>query len=41
MNEMSLRMIHEVKNALNLSSDAEAINMMLALAYKNLKNLLS
>ncbi len=40
LNEMSVRMIQEVKSHLNLSSDAEAINMMLALAYKNLKNLL-
>lgn len=33
-------MIHEVKVAMNLSSDAEAINMMIALAYKKLKDLL-
>ena len=37
----SLEMIREVKSQLNLSSDAEAVNMMVALAYKNLKNLLA
>ena len=41
LNERSQQMIQEVKAALNLSSDAEAVNMMLALAYKNLKNLLA
>jgi hypothetical protein len=41
INENSLRMIQEVKTYFNLSSDAEAINMMVALAYKNLKNLLA
>lgn len=40
LNDMSARMLQEVKNHLNLSSDSEALNMMLALAYKNLKNLL-
>lgn len=40
LNDMSARMIQEVKNHLNLSSDSEALNMMLALAYKNLKDLL-
>ena len=40
LNEMSQRMIQEVKTHLNLSSDIETINMMLALAYKNLKNLI-
>jgi hypothetical protein len=41
MNSRSLQMIQEVKNTLNLSSDAEALNMMVAVAYKNLKNLLA
>jgi hypothetical protein len=41
LNEMSRSMIHEVKTKLNLSSDAEVINMMVALAYKSLKSLLS
>jgi hypothetical protein len=40
LNERSWAMIQEVKNNLNLSSDAEAVNMMVALAYKNLKTLL-
>jgi hypothetical protein len=40
MNERSWTMIQEVKAHFNLSSDGEAINMMLALAYKSLKNLL-
>jgi hypothetical protein len=41
LNENSLRMIQEVKTYFNLSSETEAINMMVALAYKNLKNLLA
>ena len=41
VNARSLQMIQEVKNTLNLSSDAEALNMMVAVAYKNLKNLLA
>ena len=41
LNERSLAMIQEVKTHLNLASDADAINMMVALAYKNLKNLLA
>jgi hypothetical protein len=40
LNERSLAMIQEVKAELNLSSDIEAVNMMLALAYKSLKNLI-
>lgn len=38
--ERSLQMIQEVKMGLNLSSDAEAINVMVSIAYKHLKNLL-
>lgn len=38
--DRSLQMIQEVKTGLNLSSDAEAINMMVSIAYKHLKNLL-
>lgn len=41
LNQRTWAMIHEVKNQLNLSSDADAINMMIALAYKSLKNLLA
>jgi len=41
LNQRTWAMIHEVKNELNLSSDADAINMMIALAYKSLKNLLA
>ena len=40
LNERSLAMIQEVKAEQNLSSDIEAVNMMLALAYKSLKNLI-
>ncbi len=40
LNERTLAMIQEVRNQLNLSSDSEAINMMISLAYKSLKNLL-
>ncbi len=41
LNDRSRAMIQEVKEQLNLSSDVEVLNMMVALAYKNLKNLLS
>jgi hypothetical protein len=41
LNERSIAMIQEVKGALNLSSDSEVANLMMALAYKNLKNLLA
>jgi hypothetical protein len=41
LNDGSLNMIREVKAGLNLSSDVEAINMMIAIAYKNLKDLLA
>lgn len=41
LNERSWAMIQEVKSQLNLSSDVDAINMMVALAYKNLRNLLA
>jgi hypothetical protein len=41
LNERSLVMIQEVKEQLNLSSDVEVLNMMIALAYKSLKHLLS
>lgn len=41
LNEHSLEMIRAVKTELNLSSDVEALNMMVAIAYKNLKNLLA
>jgi hypothetical protein len=41
LNERARQMIQEVKTELNLSSDTEAINMMVSLAYKSLKNLLA
>jgi hypothetical protein len=41
LNERSWQLIQEVKVRLNLSSDSEAANMMVALAYKSLKNLLA
>jgi hypothetical protein len=41
LNANTQRMIQEVKSHFNLSSEAEAINMMVALAYKNLKNLIA
>lgn len=41
LNERSLAMIQEVKASLNLTSDSEVTNLMVALAYKNLKNLLA
>jgi len=39
LNQASLKMLAEVRTAMNLSSDAETINMMVAVAYKTLKNL--
>jgi hypothetical protein len=33
-------MIREVQASLNLSNDAETLNMLVAIAYKNMKNLL-
>ncbi len=41
LNERSWAMIQEVKSQLNLTSDVDAINMMIAVAYKNLRNLLA
>lgn len=41
LNQASREMVQEVKHSLNLSSDLEAINMMVAIAYKNLKTLLA
>jgi hypothetical protein len=41
LNERALVMIQEVKNQLNLSSNAEVINMMVTLGYKQLKSLLT
>lgn len=40
LTDRSLLMIQEVKDGLNLSSEAEVINLMVAIAYKKLKNLL-
>ncbi len=40
LNSSSQYMIREVKEKLNLSSDLEAINMLVAIAYKNLKSLI-
>lgn len=40
LNANAQAMIREVKAGLNLSSDAEVLNMMVALAYKNVRNLL-
>ncbi len=39
LNERAQQMIHEVKNQLNLSSNAETINMLVALGYKQLGSL--
>lgn len=39
-NDRSWQMIQEVKSQLNLSTETEAINMMLAIAYKKIKSLL-
>lgn len=41
LNLQTQQMIHEVKTHLNLTSDAEVINMLVSLGYKSLKNLLS
>lgn len=41
LNERSLSMIQEVKNQFNLSTDIEALNMMLSIGYKSLKTLLA
>jgi hypothetical protein len=41
LNERSLEMLREVQLALNLSSEAETMNMMIALAHKSLKSLLA
>jgi len=41
LNDRSRGMIQEVKEQLNLSSEVEVLNMMVALAYKYLRNLLS
>ncbi len=41
LNPATQAQIQEVKTNLNLSSDLEAINMMVAIAYKNLKTLLA
>jgi hypothetical protein len=40
LNPNSIYMIREVKEKFNLSSDIEAINMLVAIAYKNLKSLI-
>ena len=40
LNSNSQYMIREVKEKLNLSSDLEALNMLVAIAYKNLKSLI-
>lgn len=40
LNERTLMMIQEVKTYFNLSNDAEAINLLVSIAYKNLKNLI-
>lgn len=37
LNERAVAMLQEVQSALNLSSESEAANMMIALAYKTLK----
>ncbi|RYZ73537.1 MAG: hypothetical protein EOP05_09960 [Proteobacteria bacterium] len=37
LNERAVAMLQEVQTALNLSSESEAANMMIALAYKTLK----
>ncbi len=41
LNERTQQMIHEVKIQLNLSSNAETINMLVALGHKQLKGLFS
>ncbi len=40
LNSNSQYMIREVKEKLNLSSDLETLNMLVAIAYKNLKSLI-
>ncbi len=40
LNSNSQCMIREVKEKFNLSSDVEALNMLVAIAYKNLKSLI-
>lgn len=41
LNTRSLEMLREVQMALNLTSEAETMNMMIALAHKSLKSLLA
>jgi hypothetical protein len=41
LNERSLSMLREVQFALNLTSETETMNMMIALAHKSLKSLLA
>jgi hypothetical protein len=41
VNETSLKWLADVREKLNLSSDAEAANLMIAVAYKSLKDLLA
>ena len=41
LNERSLEMLREVQFALNLTSETEAMNMMIAVAHKSLKSLLA
>ncbi len=41
LNDRSVAMLREVQIAMNLSSEIEAMNMMIALAYKNLKPVLA
>lgn len=40
LNTRSVAMLREVRQAMNLSNDFEALNMMIAVAYKNLKPVL-
>ena len=41
LNQRSLDMLREVQLAMNLSSETEAMNAMIAIAYKNLKSILA
>ena len=41
LNDRSVSMLREVQLAMNLSSETEAMNMMIALAYKNLKSVIA
>lgn len=41
LNDRGWAMIQEVKSQLNLSSDAETVNMMVSVAYKSFRNLLT